>query len=390
VDKTCEEVRIMKLANFLYMAAAVVVIQSVLSLGQPIYAEDVPVSPAVEPSDTAQYQMLVTTMGGLAGFSGARTLHLDARGIPLNTPEEAWHIIPEAMKMGDNLPLLRPQGYSAPRSDVDFSENPDYRNWKMKIYWGSTKTVPKDQPMVIATNDLGTAKGASLFSTLSSQIYKGPPKNGWGWGQWPNKQSASQVLPNSSLKGEHFIHGSYLPHIKFKIERHDFMEAIKARLGGDIKASIPVSWEKVSGSVGYFVYAMAASEAKREIVIWTSSSKPTTGIQGPEHSNQIRKLIDDGIALNAQSVYADIPAGIFDGYDNPIVMIHVWGEDYWASYPPKPDQAPKDWKPDWTVNALFYSNWTGMPGTDVPEMPEIPEIPNLGNFNIDITNIKTP
>jgi hypothetical protein len=39
------------------------------------------------------------------------------------------------------------------------------------------------------------------------------------------------------------------------------------------------------------------------------------------------------------------------------------------SYPPKPDKAPKDWKPDWTVNALFLSQWMGMPG--MPDMGEM-------------------
>jgi hypothetical protein len=55
-------------------------------------------------------------------------------------------------------------------------------------------------------------------------------------------------------------------------------------------------------------------------------------------------------------------------------MVFAWGEDYWASYPPRPQNPPKGWKPDWTVNALFLSSWTGMPGLRIPaaafQMPD--------------------
>ena len=58
-----------------------------------------------------------------------------------------------------------------------------------------------------------------------------------------------------------------------------------------------------------------------------------------------------------------------------MVMVSAWGEDYWMSYPPKPNKAPKDWKPDWTVNALFLYQWSGMSGmTDMSEISEMMQL----------------
>jgi hypothetical protein len=38
-----------------------------------------------------------------------------------------------------------------------------------------------------------------------------------------------------------------------------------------------------------------------------------------------------------------------------IVTVTAWGEDYWASQPPRPADAPKTWKPDWVVKGQFLS-----------------------------------
>jgi hypothetical protein len=77
-------------------------------------------------------------------------------------------------------------------------------------------------------------------------------------------------------------------------------------------------------------------------------------------------LEDEGIALEPDVLSVDIPSKIFKGYEMPVVMVFAWGEDYWASYPPKPQNPPKGWKPDWTVNALFLSSWMGSPGLQIP------------------------
>jgi hypothetical protein len=45
-----------------------------------------------------------------------------------------------------------------------------------------------------------------------------------------------------------------------------------------------------------------------------------------------------------------------------MIMVTAWGADYWAGYPPRPANAPKDWKPDWSVKGQFLSTANTMFG----------------------------
>ncbi|MDR3076775.1 MAG: tetratricopeptide repeat protein [Synergistaceae bacterium] len=317
--------------------------------------------PPVKPADTALYQFLATTMGNFSGMGGMRMLQLDARGVPMTgTPDEAWLLPPDAMKM-NRLPLVRPE---RPQAAGDMTSGRE--DWTLKIYWGSSKTVKPGQPIIISTKDAGKNSPKLFNHQPSANIWRGAPKNGWGWGVWPNAKLTETVPQGASLIGEHFVYGNYLPHIRFKVGHHDFMDAITAASSGGGNEAAAVKWEELPGAVGYFVYAMSADETKREMTIWTSSEKATAGIQGHEYASKIRDLEKQGVVLQPGTRAVDIPAGIFAGSDNTILMVHGWGEDFYASYPPKPENAPKDWKPDWTARGLFMSTWTGMLGMEMP------------------------
>ncbi len=332
----------------------------------PALAADV--MPPVKPADTAEYQVLATTMGGVQGMQAPYTMQLDARGKPAPAgTQQAFHEIPAGMKMQSPLPLIRPErGTGTPGAYTEGRQD----SWTVKIYWGCSKTVPQGQPLVISPQEIKSGKGK--FAQLAdggNGVWKDAPPAGWGWGQWPNRQSAVPVPAGASLKGEHFVYGNYLPHIRFTLTQHDFLPPLKVKTGdGDLAASIPLTWESARGSIGYFAWAMAANEAKKETIIWTSSSKPIMGMGMHEHSSRVKALIKSGIVLGPDKTACNIPAGIFEGLQGAVVMLYAWGEDYWASYPTKPANAPKNWKPDWTVNALFLSTWTGMPGVDMEAM----------------------
>ncbi|MCL2684360.1 MAG: hypothetical protein FWE55_03870 [Synergistaceae bacterium] len=333
-------------------------------------------SPSLAATNTAEYQILATTAGGIQGMSAPFTMQLDARGTPVKgNPEEASHFIPPGMNMGNALPLLRPDSpQSAPgNAGAAGTRDTAEENWTYKIYWGCSKEVQKGQPIVISTQDMKSGKGKfAELADVSQGVLKGAPPKGWGWGQWPNKKSSIPVPRGASLKGDHRVEGNYLPQIKFNISNHDFLPTLDVKIGGsDLAASLPLTWAPVKGAVGYFAHAMASSQEKRETVIWTSSAKPTMGIMMMhEHSSRIKELVKSGIAMGSDKTACNIPAGIFVGYENAMVSASAWGEDYWMSYPEKPAKAPKNWVPDWTVNALFLASWMGMPGMDIPVMSD--------------------
>ena len=317
---------------------------------------------------TAEYQILATTMGGLQGMQVPLTLQLDARGAPApGGTQQAKHAIPPGMKMGKELPLLRAEQQ---RGGEPGTISKEQENWTMKIYWGCSKEVQKGQPIVITTKEMTSGKGQMQKFVGGKGVWKGAPPTGWGWGQWPNRQSSIPVPGGASLKGDHLVTGNYLPDIKFNVAQHDFLPPLSVKIdGGDLMASLPLSWQTVRGAIGYFAYATASNSAKKETIIWTSSSKPCMGMMMHEHSSDVKKWVGEGIILGPDKTACNIPAGIFAGAEGTMVMMAAWGEDYWISYPPKPANAPKDWKPDWTVNALFLSQWMGMPG--MPDMEEI-------------------
>ena len=317
---------------------------------------------------TAEYQILATTMGGMQGMHAPLTLQLDARGAPAPSgTQQAKHAIPPGMNMGKELPLLRSEQHTG---QGEGGVQAGQENWTMKIYWGCSKEVQKGQPIVISPQEMKSGKGQIEKLVVGRGVWKGAPPAGWGWGQWPNRQSSIPVPGGASLKGDHLVTGNYLPDIKFNVAQHDFLPPLSVKIdGGDLKAALPFSWQTVRGAIGYFAYAMAANSAKKETIIWTSSSKPCMGMMAHEHSTQVKKLIGDGVIMGPDKTSCIIPAGIFAGTEGAMVMMAAWGEDYWASYPPRPANAPKDWKPDWTVNALFLSQWMGMPG--MPDMEEI-------------------
>ena len=325
-----------------------------------------PVSPVWAAKTTAEYQILATTMGGMQGMSVPLMMQLDARGAPAPSgTQQAQHAIPPGMKMGNELPLLRPEQHTTEGGVPGANES-----WTMIIYWGCSKEVQKGQPIVISPQEMKSGKGQIEKMVGSKGVWKGAPPAGWGWGQWPNRQSSIPVPGGASLKGDHLVTGNYLPDIKFNIAQHDFLPPLNAKIeGSDLNASLPFSWQQVRGAIGYFAYAMSSNQAKRETIIWTSSAKPTMGIMMHEHSAQIKKLVGEGVVMGPDKTACNIPAGIFAGTEGTMLMMYAWGEDYLMSYPAKPNNAPKDWKPDWIVNAHFLSQWMGMPG--MPDMDEM-------------------
>ncbi len=336
-----------------------------LLAASPLHAAqaDIAISPPVTPKDTARYRMVATTTSGV-GIASQRILTLDARGLPARgTPNKAWHMIPEAMRMGRYLPLARPARFFGEKEYLDEYE-PD--GWTTKIYWGSAKETPKGQPIVIAPEDDG--KRSQLYDAQSGKTslsLRREPAKGWGWGQWSNEDLQVRFSPDSSLRGNHLVHGNFLPHIKFAVSQHDFLEPLRVQTGdGNLHAPIPVTWKPVPRAIGYFVYAVADDELKKEYVIWTSSRRATHGMQSCEHSDRVRTLADAGVLLKPDVLSCNIPMGIFAGYENVMIMVYAWGDDYRASYPPRPTNPPKGWKPDWRVSGLFFARWSGIPGTE--------------------------
>jgi len=346
--------------------------------------------PAVELSAEAPYTkgtpfyemtFHTTSMPGLLGgraFVDAKTSLRSHPAPPGGEAAKAYHMVPAGMKLGEYLPLLPPAPVAAASpssSEPAEAQKAELESFTIKIYWGCGPTVGRNQPRVLDLAKLGKghdieklmamarATGTQLPSGVTGQL-----KPGWAQTLWPNTQHSPTVSTNSSLVGEHMLHGNFVPHMRFTMTTaHDIMPALDISTStSDVQQAITLSWNRLPTALGYQACAFAFNQAKREMILWISGQDPNTNVSGQFLSSaEVRRQIRKKNILPADQLQCVIPAGIFAGSDVVMATVTAWGSDYWAGYPEKPKNAPKGWKPDWTVQGRFMSSgmiMLGMPG----------------------------
>ena len=317
--------------------------------------------PASFTKGTPNYQMKFhTTSSGMPGSGGSQLMaHMDLRAQPGpagGAVAKAWHMIPPGMQMGAYLPLI-PQPQTSPGG---YAGREDYKPEKMiiKTYWGCGDAVRPGQPNVMDTSKISAKDMPDMSGFAPKGRMGGVTKGGANTALWPNQQDNRLVPAGASLIGDHFVHGNFVPHIKFSMTaQHDIMKALHASTQGQSQQdAIRVSWNKLPSAIGYHVMAIGTDSSGKEMVMWTSSETPNVNVSGQFiDTPQVRKYISSKVILPGDRDSCTIPKGIFAATSPPMIMVTAWGTDYWASYPPRPAQAPKDWKPDWSVKGQFLS-----------------------------------
>jgi hypothetical protein len=240
----------------------------------------------------------------------------------------------------------------------------------IKTYWGCGDTVRSGQPNVLDASKI-TQQNMPDMSAFAPKGGKaaygayGSGKVGKNTVLWPHQQDSRSVPAGASLIGDHFVHGNLVPHIKFSMDaKHDIMKALNVAIQGQSQQdAITVRWNKPPTAIGYHVMAVGANSSGKEMVMWTSSDTPNVNVSGQFiDTPQVNKHISAKAILPADRDSCTIPRGIFAATSPPMIMVTAWGADYWASYPARPANAPKDWKPDWSVKGQFLSTANTMFG----------------------------
>jgi len=289
-------------------------------------------------------------MGGMFGRPGGpgsgpgRSLLLQLSSPQALPPDPmATHDIPPGQLMGKTLPLLVPSGdKSRPeRYEKGAEEQMEKPRMRMLIYWGCGEAVGKGQPRVIDTAKMGPAEfGKALASHSISPQYPPAPRSGWVYADWPNKKSSPEIPRDSSLVGEQFVHGNYMPDIRFTIPpKHDFMAPVEfTSVKGGLSESIQFQWKPVPTAIGYFASAMAHNDKAGETIIWSSSEVPDTGFSLMDYvpSGDVRRLIREKVIMSPEVKSCRVPKGIFRDTEGSMMQFIAYGEDMHAGYPPKP------------------------------------------------------
>jgi hypothetical protein len=304
-------------------------------------------------------------IGALFGGTGGSGRHLLLQlNSPRTVPSEpvATHDIPQGQNMGDTLPLLIPSAVSGRERPVpvtpDKMEKPKLR---MLIYWGCSEKIGAGQPRVLDTAKMNMAEFAkAMAGHTASPQYPPSPRPGWVYAEWPNRDNSTQVPKDSSLAGEHFVHGNYLPDIRFTMdEKHDFMAPVEfTSVKGGFGDSIRFQWRAIPSATGYFATAVGHNRETGEMIMWTSSETPEMGYGLMDYlpNEDVRRFIKEKVVMSPATTSCAIPQGIFKDAGGAALQFIAYGDELNIVYPPKDPAKPKD--PIWTVKARLKS--TGM------------------------------
>ncbi|MGE5239566.1 MAG: hypothetical protein ACM3ON_12270 [Chloroflexota bacterium] len=309
--------------------------------------------------------MMGSIMGMPGGGSG-RTLYLQLDS-PKALPADpsATHDIPPVQNMGKTLPLLIPVHERAVREEPEEREEPVMEKPKVRmlIYWGCGEKVREGQPRVLDTDKMSPMEfGKAMRSRGSSRQYPPSPRKGWVYADWPNKQSSIPVPKDSSLIGDHFVHGNYTPDIKFSLDaRRDFMAPVEfTSVKGGLADSIMLQWKDIPTAIGYFAMAMGHNEKTGESIFWSSSEVADMGFGLMDYlpNADVYKFIKEKVVMDHDTLQCAIPEGIFKDTEGATLQFIGYGEELNLVHPPKPKDPKEPWNIIWAAKVRLKS--TGM------------------------------
>jgi hypothetical protein len=274
---------------------------------------------------------LMSMLSGGAGGSGV-SHNMDLRLIsPSDLPADyqAAHTVPEAMRIGPQLPL-----HGERRSGGGGSEGePDGR---VLIYWGCSPTVQKGQPEVIDFRALSGKVPPEIqaMARQSRSQGKGTPRDAALPSRaigWPQGDTNFRGIPeNASAVGDHLVKANFMNEdIRFAVTPAlDFLEPMNLKAqASDLKAAIPLTWAALTRARGYDLQAVSAGNDK-DVVIWLAARSKSP-------------------MLPASQRECTIPEGIFAKGEMAMLTGVAHGPVQGFSYPP---QKPGEKKPlIWTA-----------------------------------------
>jgi hypothetical protein len=309
---------------------------------------------------------IIGGMMGMPGGGAGRTLYLQLNSPKAVPPEPtATHDIPPGQRMGKTLPLLIPVIERAVREEPEEREEPEMEKPKVRmlIYWGCSEEVRKGQPRVLDTEKMSPVEfGKAMRSRGPSRQYPPSLRKGWAYADWPNKQSSIAVPKDSSLIGDHFVHGNYMPDVKFALDaRRDFMAPVEfTSVTGGLADSIRLQWKDIPTAIGYFATAMAHNEATGETIFWSSSELADIGFGLMDYlpNADVYRFIKEKVIMDHDTLQCAIPRGIFKDAEGATLQFIGYGEELNLVHPPKPKDPKEPWDIIWAAKVRLKS--TGM------------------------------
>ncbi len=291
---------------------------------------------------------------------------------------EGVQLVPAGTGLAPQLTLVAPPQAKPAVPDDERVIDQDYERPKGKLYlyWGCGDSVRAGQPRVL---DMATANPAAYaqFFVARRATQRGA-HSAAGRPLWPNERDARMVPANASLVGEHSFTGQGVPE-GFKVgipAPQDLMPPIElkqAQAGG----VTTLEWRAVPHARAYFIAAMGAKSmdsANPEMVFWTSSELPETGMGLIDYQTNaaVDRWLKEKVLLEPAVTRCAVPKGIFPEGGGAMLRMIAYGSELNLAHPPRPADPKQAWEPQWAAKVRVKSVANAMLGMDMPAMMGAP------------------
>jgi len=284
--------------------------------------------------------------------------------------QEATQAVPAGTQLAPTLKLVSPQEQKVPPpppGDETVTE-PEYERprGKLYLYWGCGETVRSGQPRVL---DMATAAPADFqqFFTGRRATQRGA-HSAVGRPQWPNRVDDRLVPEGSSLVGEHAFTGQGVPEgFKFNLAAaQDIMPAIELTQR-NADGATQLEWKTLPTARAYFVAAMGA-RGENEMVFWTSSELPETGMGLVDYQNNsaIDRWLKEKVLLEPGTTRCAVPKGALG--EGAMLRMIAYGSELNLAHPPRPTDSRIAWEPQWAAKVRVKSVTSALLGMDMEGM----------------------
>lgn len=234
---------------------------------------------------------------------------------------------------------------------------------RMLLYWGCDAKVREGQPRVL---DFARADAQDLQRFFISRSATGRGAHASpGRPLWPSRDDARMVPAQASLVGEHAFSAPGVPeNFRFTLAAaQDLMPALALRQQASAAGATELSWNALPTARAYFAAAMG-SNAKEEMVLWTSSEVPETGMALADYQTNaaVDRWLREKVLLAPQVTRCTVPAGIFPAEGGGMLRLVAYGSELNLVHPPRPKDPQVRWEPDWAVKVRVKSLATAMLG----------------------------
>jgi len=307
-------------------------------------------------------------MGGGGGSARELDLRLGSQRAPDKGKPKADHFMPAGVKLGKSVPLMSPEPGRATPDERDPAQREFKRaKGRLLIYWGCGAKAAKGQPIVIDFAKMAAGQmPPDLFASTVIRDYGPQMSNSRTYGYWPGSDG-KRLKGDSSLLGAHRIAGNYSPEIAFTLAQ-DFLDPLKAK-AVDGSTGVPVSWNGVPRSTGYFMWAFgmkgSGPEDATDLVWWSSSANRDFfgGLTDWVSPGEVTRLINRKAVLPPAITQCTIPAEVRrDAPDFLMGNLYAYGPEESFSFPPKPADTKARWDLVWTARVRHRSSTSFMIG----------------------------